>query len=69
MPKPLSYDLRSRVLVAIDEGLSCRQAAVRFGVSAASAIRWTLCAGTAETPGRERRAATGSHTAPRRMRR
>ena len=40
MPKPLSYDLRSRVLVAIDEGLSCRQAAVRFGVSAASAIRW-----------------------------
>ena len=40
MPKPLSYDLRSRVLVAVDEGLSCRQAAERFGVSASSAIRW-----------------------------
>ena len=40
MPKPLSYDLRSRGLVAIDEGLSCRQAAVRFEGSAAGAIRW-----------------------------
>ena len=40
MPKPLSFDLRSRVLAAVDEGLSCRQAAVRFGVSVSSAIRW-----------------------------
>ena len=40
MPKPLSLDLRSRVLAAIDGGLSCRQAAGRFGVSASSAIRW-----------------------------
>ena len=40
MPKSLSFDLRSRVLAAIDEGLSCRQAATRFGVSASSAIRW-----------------------------
>ena len=40
MPKALSFDLRSRVLAAIDEGLSCRQAAARFGVSASSAIRW-----------------------------
>src|SRR5215218_9752483 len=40
MPKSLSFDLRSRVLAAIDEGLSCRQAAARFGVSASSAIRW-----------------------------
>src|SRR3954471_7564483 len=40
MPKALSFDLRSRVLAAIDEGLSCRQAAARFGVSAPSAIRW-----------------------------
>jgi transposase len=31
---------RSRVLAAIDEGFSCRQAAARFGVSASSAIRW-----------------------------
>ena len=40
MPRPLSFDLRSRVLAAIDGGLSCRQAAERFGVSASSAIRW-----------------------------
>src|SRR3954471_24189304 len=40
MPQALSFDLRSRVLAAIDEGLSCRQAAARFGVSASSAIRW-----------------------------
>lgn len=40
MAKPLSFDLRARVLSAVDCGLSCRQAAERFGVSAASAIRW-----------------------------
>ncbi len=40
MPRSLHFDLRSRVLSAIDEGLSCRQAAARFGVSASSAIRW-----------------------------
>src|SRR5215204_3546970 len=40
MPKALSFDLRSRVLAAVDAGLSCRQAATRFGVSASSAIRW-----------------------------
>lgn len=40
MPKSLSFDLRSRVLAAVDEGFSCRQAAARFGVSASSAIRW-----------------------------
>lgn len=40
MAKALSVDLRRRVIAAIDGGLSCRQAADRFGVSAASAIRW-----------------------------
>ena len=40
MPKPLSFDLRSRVLAAIDSGMSCRRAGERFGVSASSAIRW-----------------------------
>lgn len=40
MAKSLSIDLRHRVIAAIDGGLSCRQAAERFGVSAASAIRW-----------------------------
>lgn len=40
MSKALSLDLRDRVVAAIDQGMSCRQAAARFGVSAASAIRW-----------------------------
>ena len=40
MVKALSLDLRERVLAAVDGGLSCRQAAERFGVSAASAVRW-----------------------------
>src|SRR4051812_6889456 len=40
MSKALSLDLRTRVLAAIAGGLSCRQAAQRFGVSASSAIRW-----------------------------
>ena len=42
MPKSLSLDLRTRVLGAISSGLSCRQAAIRFGVSASSAIRWRM---------------------------
>ncbi len=40
MVRALSADLRDRVVAAIASGLSRRQAADRFGVSAASAIRW-----------------------------
>ena len=40
MPRSLHFDLRIRVLSAVEEGLSCREAAARFGVSASSAIRW-----------------------------
>ena len=40
MGKPLSMDLRSRALTAVDEGMSCRAAARRFGVAAATVIRW-----------------------------
>lgn len=40
MARSLSQDLRDRVIAAIDDGLSCRAAADRFGVSASSAIRW-----------------------------
>ena len=40
MATALSNDLRRRVLAAVDGGMSCRQAAERFGVSASSAIRW-----------------------------
>lgn len=44
MSKALSIDLRERVLAAIVGGMSCRQAAARFGVSASSAIRWRALA-------------------------
>ena len=45
--KTLSLDLRERVVFAVAGGMSRRQAAERFGVSAASAIRW--CARQKET--------------------
>lgn len=40
MARSLSLDLRERVVAAVSGGMSRRQAAERFGVSAASAIRW-----------------------------
>ena len=40
MGQPLSMDLRSRLLAAIDGGMSCRSAAALFGVAPATAIRW-----------------------------
>ena len=40
MAAALSLDLRERVIAAIEAGASCRQAAERFGIGAASAIRW-----------------------------
>jgi transposase len=45
MSKALSLDLRERVLAAIAGGMSGRQAAQRFGVSAASASRWRALEG------------------------
>lgn len=40
MAKPLSEDLRGRLVAAVEAGLSRRAAAERFGVAAASAVRW-----------------------------
>jgi len=40
MGKPLSIDLRSRVIAAVDQGPSCRAAASRFGVAPSTAARW-----------------------------
>ena len=40
MGQPISMDLRRRLLSAIGEGVSCRAAAIRFGVAASTAIRW-----------------------------
>ena len=46
MGKPLSLDLRSRLVAAVSEGMSRRAAAERFGVSAASAVRWVEAVST-----------------------
>jgi transposase len=40
MARTLSTDLRTRVIAAVDGGLSRRAAAERFGVGVATAIRW-----------------------------
>lgn len=40
MGQPLSMDLRTRLLAAVDAGMSCRSAAARFGVAPSTAIRW-----------------------------
>lgn len=40
MSRALSVDLRVRVLAAVSEGLTHRQAGERFGVGAASVSRW-----------------------------
>ena len=42
MPKPCSNDLRERVVKAVEAGQSCRSAALRFGVSPSSAIKWMV---------------------------
>lgn len=54
MGRMLSRDLRDRVVAAVEGGMSCRQAAMRFGVSAASAIRWRQLALRHGTPAAKR---------------
>ena len=49
MGKPLSTDLRSRLVTAVAGGLSRRAAAERFGVSAAIAVRWVQAMETTGT--------------------
>ena len=40
MSRPLSDDLRQRLVAAVDGGMSCRSAARRFGIAASTAIHW-----------------------------
>ena len=55
MTRPLSNDLRERVVAAVLGGESCRSAAARFGVAVSSVVKWS-----------QRYRATGS-VAPGRM--
>lgn len=41
MSRAYSIDLRERVVAAMSDGASARAAAARFGVSVASAVRWS----------------------------
>ena len=40
MTRPLSDDLRRRVAAAVDDGMSRREAARRFGIAPSTAIKW-----------------------------
>jgi transposase len=40
MTRPLSLDLRKRVVDAINAGQSCRAAAARFGIAPSAAVKW-----------------------------
>jgi transposase len=41
MARPYSQDLRDRVVAAVVAGRTCRVAAALFGVSVASAVKWS----------------------------
>ncbi|MBB5703220.1 putative transposase, partial [Ochrobactrum daejeonense] len=41
MTRPLSNDLRKRVVDAIEAGESCRSVAARYGVSVSSVVKWS----------------------------
>jgi putative transposase len=55
MARPLSNDLRERVVLAVLRGESCRAVASRFGVAVSSVVKWS-----------QRQRATGS-VAPGKM--
>ena len=40
MTKPLSTDLRQRLVCVVDGGMTWRAAVERFGVAASTAVRW-----------------------------
>ena len=41
MSRPLSNDLRERVVAAVAAGESCRAVAARFGVAVSSVVKWS----------------------------
>lgn len=41
MTRPLSNDLRERVVAAVLAGESCRSVAARFGVAVSSVVKWS----------------------------
>jgi hypothetical protein len=51
MPKALSVDLRTRVVSAIANGLSCRQAAIRGRLAAYHDVSWRFGDGSVNGAG------------------
>lgn len=41
MTRPLSNDLRERVVGAMEAGERCRSVAARFGIAVSSAVKWS----------------------------
>ena len=41
MARPYSFDLRERVVSAVESGEACRVVAVRFGVAVSSVVKWS----------------------------
>lgn len=41
MTRPLSNDLRERVVAAVEGGESCRSVAARFAVAVSSVVKWS----------------------------
>jgi transposase len=41
MTRPLSNDLRQRVVAAVLGGVSCRSVAAQFGVAVSSVVKWS----------------------------
>ena len=71
MTKPLSNDLRVRLIDAVTQGMSCRAAADRFGVAASTAVklvrRWRDTGTSAPRPQAATSALTGSRSTPARF--
>jgi len=69
MGKPYSLDLRTRVVAAIEGGMSRNQAAKRFGVAISTAIGWmrrveeTGSVASGQMGGHKPRAISGEHAA------
>lgn len=54
MTKPLSHDLRTRLIKSVGQGMSCHQAAERFGVAVSTVVklmqRWRQTGTSAPRP-------------------
>ena len=67
MTRPLSNDIRERLVVAVDGGMTRRSAAKRFGVAASTAIKWSLTSGGPGLSERARKAGIAARSGSRPM--